>query len=72
MLHPHNSDLHNVMAEVDHSMWTSAPPPTIALRTLGTTSALINDVGELIALCEQARCGVNGKTVTDLSVRKTL
>ncbi|CUF32702.1 Hypothetical protein, putative, partial [Bodo saltans] len=30
------------------------------------------DLVDLIALCEQARCGVDGKTVTDLSVRKTL
>ncbi|CUE60348.1 GPI-anchored surface protein, putative [Bodo saltans] len=36
-----NSDLRSVMVEVDHSMWTGAPPPTIALRTLGATSALI-------------------------------
>ncbi|CUG74292.1 Hypothetical protein, putative, partial [Bodo saltans] len=66
------SCLSDVMKGVDHSMWTNANSAPITLRTVGPTSAVISDVGELIALCEQARCGVDGMTVTDLSVRKTL
>ncbi|CUE60509.1 Hypothetical protein, putative, partial [Bodo saltans] len=64
--------LHKAMVGIDQKMWSSAPRPTIALRTVGATSAVINDVGELIALCEQARGGVNGKTVMDRSACKTL
>ncbi|CUF77463.1 Hypothetical protein, putative [Bodo saltans] len=56
-----------VMTGIDLSMSSKR---AMTLRTVGSTSAVTIDVGELTALCDQARCCVNGMTLTDLSVCK--
>ncbi|CUI15360.1 Hypothetical protein, putative [Bodo saltans] len=64
--------LHEVMYGVDCPMWSGSTPGPVTLKTVGASSAVIDSVEDLISMCEQARCGVDGKTVTDLTVRNTL
>jgi hypothetical protein len=65
--------LRSLLTEIDRKLWSGAiyNPPPMVLTNLAT-KATITSVDELVPLCEQAMCGVNDKTVTDLTVRKTL
>ena len=64
--------LSKLIKEVDRPLWSGSIPVPVTLRTAGASSAVIDNVDDLISMCEQARCGVNGKCVTDLTVRNTL
>ncbi|CUI14772.1 Hypothetical protein, putative [Bodo saltans] len=57
--------------DVAHSLWANKTNVPIALRTVGSNSAVIKDVGELITLCKQSS-GVEGKTMADLSAGNML
>ncbi|CUE67848.1 Hypothetical protein, putative [Bodo saltans] len=63
---------HKLMEELDCPRWSGSIPGPVTLKTVGASSAVIDNVDDLISMCEQARCGVNGKCVTDLTVRNTL
>ncbi|CUI15363.1 Hypothetical protein, putative, partial [Bodo saltans] len=60
------------MEELDCPRWSGSIPGPVTLKTVGASSAVIDNVDDLISTCEQACCGVNGKSVTDLTVRNTL
>jgi hypothetical protein len=65
--------LRSLLTKIDRKLWTGTiynPPPMIITNL--ATRATIKTVDELVPLCKQAMCGVNDKTVTDLTVRKTL
>ncbi|CUG74320.1 Hypothetical protein, putative [Bodo saltans] len=64
--------LHEVMYEVGCPMWSGFAPGPVTLKTVGASSAVIDNVDDLISMCEQAPFDVNGSAVTDLSVRNAL
>ncbi|CUI15361.1 Hypothetical protein, putative, partial [Bodo saltans] len=66
-------DLHSLMVGgVHRRVWTGSAPGPVKLKKAGASSAVVDNVEDLISMCEQAPFDVNGSAVTDLTVRNTL
>ncbi|CUI15358.1 Hypothetical protein, putative, partial [Bodo saltans] len=65
--------LHSLMVGgVHRRVWSGSAPGPVTLKKAGSSSAVVDTVGDLISMCEQAPFDVNGSAVTDLTVRNTL